>query len=147
MSDSFDDISNKFPDFNAVLHQRIISKNTLSDPNIKSEKWIDPYQLMLAKKRGETAPIKQEEIVKWPEESISKLQDYCQKMGIVGFSCGRMHPLAALAMLKKEYGEDYTGVPLENRVPEGYEKRGTPSVNNPNYPYSEALRQKQIIHG
>jgi len=147
VSDSFEDISNKFPDFNAVLHQRIISKNTLSDPNIKSEKWIDPYQLMLKKKSGEpiTTEIDPSTIQKWPEEDVKKLTDYCQRQGIFGFNCGRMHPLAALAMLKKQVG-DYSDVPLEERIPSGYERRGTPGLG-PNYPYTEAMRKKQILHG
>ncbi len=148
MEEEFESINSRIPDLQSALAHRLASKQAEASGNtLPPAGTVDPYQLMLAKKRGETAPIKEEDIVKWPEESINKLQDYCKKMGIVGFSCGRMHPLAALAMLKKEYGEDYTDVPLENRVPEGYEKRGTPSAHNPNYPYTEALRQKQILHG
>lgn len=109
---------------------------------------VDPYQLMLQKKRGEA--VKEEvpsDMPKWPEADTKALQAYCAKMGVVGFNSGRMPPIAALAMLKKQFGDDYTGVPLEDRVPEGYERRGTLSNQGPNYPYSQAVVKKQIIHG
>ena len=84
---------------------------------------------------------------KWPDEDVKKLQDYCTKMGVCGFSSGKMQPLVALALLKKQFGDDYTGVPLEDRIPEGYNKRETISNYSPNYPYTEAMRKKQILHG
>jgi hypothetical protein len=85
--------------------------------------------------------------VKWPEADVKRLQEYCLKMGIEGFNSGYLPPLVALAILKDKFGDDYTNVPLGERVPEGYEKRGTPSPYGPNYPYSEALKRKQILHG
>ena len=108
---------------------------------------IDPYQLMLQKKKEEVKEVLPPDAPKWPEADVKTLQDYCTKMGIVGFNSGRMPPIAALALLKKEFGDDYTGVPLEDRVPEGYERRGTISSHNPNYPYSQAIVKKQILHG
>jgi len=47
-------------------------------------------------------------------------------MGIIGFN-SHLPPIVALGLLKKQLGDDYTGVPLEQRVPEGHE---TPSVQN-----------------
>lgn len=132
------------------LAQRIAAKQGGStDTTNPPPGTVDPYQMMLQKKRGETAPppdIDPSTVQKWPEESTKALQDYCTKMGIVGFNSGRTHPIAALSMLKQQYGKDYTGIPLEERVPEGYEKRGTPGYG-PNYPYTEAMRKKQILHG
>lgn len=85
--------------------------------------------------------------VKWPEADVRRLQEYCLEMGIEGFSSGYLPPLVALAMLREKFGDDYTGVPLSERVPEGYEKGGTKSPYGPNYPYSEAIKKKQILHG
>jgi len=148
MSDEFESINSRIPDLGAALAQRIAAKKAdESGTTLPPPGTVDPYQLMIQKKRGETAEINPTEIQKWPEESEKKLQDYCTKMGIVGFNSGRMHPLAALAMLKKQYGDDYTNVPLEERVPGGYEKLGTPSGYGPNYPYSQAMQKKQILHG
>ena len=74
------------------------------------------------------------------------LQDYCTKMGIMGFNTGRLPPAVALAMLKKQMG-DYANVPLEERIPEGYEKCGTRPVSNPSYPFSPVTQAKVILHG
>lgn len=147
MSDEFESINSRMPDLQAVLAQRIAARQAEVNPTNPPPGTVDPYQLMLKRKNAETAQVDPSTIVKWPEESIKQLQDYCTKMGIVGFNSGRMHPLAALAMLKKQFGDDYTNVPLEERVPVGYEKRGTPSGYGPNYPYSQAVNKKQILHG
>jgi hypothetical protein len=148
MADEFEDINNRIPDLSTALAQRITSKKA-EESGITSPPpgTVDPYQLMLKRKQGETAEVNPETIVKWPEDSVKKLEDYCKKMGIAGFNSGRMHPLAALAMLKKQFGDDYTDVPLEERVPVGYEKMGTSSGYGPNYPYFEAMQKKQILHG
>jgi hypothetical protein len=144
MSDEFENINSRMPDLQSALTQRIMAKQAeILGNTLPPKGTVDPYQYMLAKKRGEELPVKQEAVIKWPEESVNKLQDYCTKMGILGFNSGRMHPAAALAMLKQKFGADYTDIPFENRVPEGYEKHGTPS----NHSYSEAMKQKQILHG
>lgn len=148
MAEEFESINGRMPDIASVLAQRIASrKSEESGTTTPAAGTVDPYQLMLQKKNSETAPINPETIQKWPEEDVTKLRDYCQKMGIVGFNSGRMHPIAALAMLKKQFGEDYSGVPLEERVPAGYQKSGTHSGYGPNYPYTDAIRKKQILHG
>lgn len=146
MPEEFESINDRMPDIASVLAQRIASKkaeaegNTLPPPGT-----VDPYKLMVQKKNSDTAPINPDTIQKWPEEDVEKLRDYCQKTGIVGFNSGRMPPIAALAMLKRQFG-DYSGVPLEERIPAGYEKQGTHSGHGPNYPYTDA-RKKQILHG
>lgn len=143
MSEEF----SQLPDMNAMLAQRIAAKQAESNGTNPAPGTFDPYQAMLDRKNGKVPEAQLPEAQKWPEEDVQKLQTYCQRMGIVGFNSGRMHPIAALAMLKKQFGDDYTNVPLEERVPEGYEKVGTKSTNNPNYPYSQAMSKKQILHG
>lgn len=135
MSEEF----SQLPDMNAMLAQRIAAKQgTTATP---APGTFDPYQAMLDRKNGKTPEPVLPEVQKWPEADVQKLQDYCKKMGIVGFNCGRMHPIAALAMLMKQFGEDYTNVPLEERVPQGYQKLGTKTT------YTEAMQKKQILHG
>lgn len=144
MSDAFEDVGSRLPDMASVLAQRIASKG--AETNNPPPGTFDPYQAMLKKKHAENAPLDPSTIQKWPEEDVNKLQDYCQKMGIVGFNSGRMHPIAALAMLKQQFGDDFSNVPLQERVPAGYEKLGSNS-HGPNYPYTEAMHRKQILHG
>ena len=101
---------------------------------------------MIQKKQGINSEMP--EAPEWPSDQVKKLQDYCTKMGIIGFNCGRMNPIAALAMLKKQFGEDFSDVPLNERVPQGYEKLGTKNNYNASYPYTEkGGPQKQILHG
>lgn len=144
MSD-FEDLSTRMPDMASVLAQRIAARNASTNP-ATPKSGFDPYQTMVNKKSSETTEVDPATIQRWPEESVKQLEDYCKKVGIVGFNAGRMHPIAALAMLKKQFG-DFSDTPLEERVPEGFEKRGTPSGYGPNYPYSQAMQKKQIIHG
>lgn len=148
MSDNnFEDIGNRMPDLASALAQRIAARQSEATGTTAAPGTFDPYQAILNKKHGQTAPVDPEAIQKWPEEDVNKLQDYCTKMGIIGFNSGRMHPIAALAMLKQQFGQDFTNTPLEERVPAGYEKMGTKSQFGPNYPYSEAMKKKQILHG
>ena len=149
MSEEFESLNSRIPDFGAAIAQRVAARaaeangTTLPPPGT-----VDPYKLMLQRKQGitpEAAPIPT--APEWPADQVKKLQDYCTKMGIVGFSAGRMNPLAALAMLKKQFGDDYIDIPLEERVPEGYQKIGTKSPYGPSYPYSQAVNQRRILHG
>lgn len=132
------------PGFENLLQQRIAQKSAANAP-FPPPGTVDPYQVMLQRKKGETDPIDPATIQKWPEEDVKALEDYCKRNGIIGFS-SRMNPKIALMQLKQQIG-DYSGVALEDRVPEGYEKRGTINKYGPNYPYSEAIAKKQIIHG
>ena len=143
MSEEFHEL----PDMASVLAQRIAAKKAEQPGTTPAPGTFDPYQAMLKKKEQETLPIDPSTVQTWPVDDVKKLQDYCQKMGITGFNCGRMHPIAALAMLKQRFGEDFSNTPLEERVPAGYEKMGTKSNYGPNYPYSEAMKKKQILHG
>ena len=145
MADEFESLNSRIPDFSAALSQRIAQKQGTTTPATPTPP-VDPYQLMLKRKEAETAPIDPATVKQWPEKDVKALQDYCERMGIVGFSCGRMHPIAALSMLKNQLGDDYSNVPLEERGPAGYEKLGN-SGYGPNYPYSQAIQKKQILHG
>ena len=145
-----------YPDISDVLIQKLQSRLNPADQVPSKPGAIDPYKMMLNKNhpinREDVVPgeiQQQQQIVKWPEADIKRLQDYCDKMGIVGFKCGSMNPIAALGLLKNQYGDDYTGVPLENRVPEGYEKMGTSSNKyNKHHTYSQMMKKpaKQILH-
>jgi hypothetical protein len=73
------------------------------------------------------------------------LNNFCQKNGIVGIS-SHMNPKLVLMQLRRQVG-DYTDTPLEERCPAGYERQGTPNKYGPNYPYSEAMTKKQVLHG
>lgn len=147
--EEYPDINSRLPDMASALAQRIAAKSGTMTGTNPPPGTVDPYQLMLQKKQGITSEPKEIDpstIQHWPEADVQKLQDYCSKLGIVGFNSGRMPPLVALAQLKQQFG-DYSGVPLEERIPAGYEKRGTISGYSPSYPYSKAMQQKQILHG
>jgi hypothetical protein len=51
----------------------------------------------------------------WPEKDIKILDDFCKKHNIVGFNCGKMNPIAALALLKQKLGISDTS--LQERTP------------------------------
>jgi hypothetical protein len=129
------------PGFENLLQQRVAQKSVALPPPGTA----DPYNLMLQRKKGEIKEIDPATIQKWPEEDVKELEDYCKRNGIVGFA-SRMNPKLALIQLKRQVG-DYSGTPLEERVPEGYEKIGTPNKYGPSYPYSAAVAKKQILHG
>lgn len=137
MSDEFPTL----PGFENLLQQRIAQKSVALPPPGTA----DPYNLMLQRKKGEIKEVDPATIQKWPEEDVKELEDYCRRNGIVGFA-SRMNPKLALMQLKRQVG-DYSGVALEDRVPEGYEKVGTPNKYGPSYPYSAAVAKKQILHG
>ena len=132
------------PGFEQMLQNRIAQKSgtTNSFPPVGT---VDPYKLMIQRKQGETAPIDPATIQQWPEADTRELEEYCKRNGIMGIS-SKLNPKLALMQLMRQVG-DYTGVPLEERCPTGYEKIGTTSKYNSNYPYEEAIHKKQIIHG
>lgn len=135
MSDEFEDLNSRIPDFSAALAMRLAQKQGTAPTPAPA---FDPYKEMLKRKEAETAPIDPSTVKQWPDADIKRLQDYCESMGIVGFSCGRMSPTAALAMLKSKLGDNYTEIPLEERVPAGC---------SPISPYSKITPKKQILHG
>ncbi len=131
-----DENVNSIPEFDfiSILQQRLAQKAS-SQPTGQSstgKATIDPYQMML-KRRDSNAQEATSPVQTWPEEDIKKLEDFCRKMGIVGFNCGNMSPLSALAFLKQKLG-----VMDDTPKSEGY---------GPNYPYTEAMRKKQLLHG
>lgn len=64
----------------------------------------DPIHQMLVRRKqgGEDTQIPPQQ--SFPQEDIDALEKFCQKHGILGFNFGRMHPRAALNMLKNKMG-------------------------------------------
>ena len=132
------------PGLDNLLQQRIAQKSGVDGP-LPPPGTMDPYKLLMQRKRGETIPIDPSTIPQWPEEDVKELEDFCKRNGILGIS-SRMNPKLALMQLKRQVG-DYSGVSLADRVPEGYERMGTPNKFGPNSPYSQAVVKKQVLHG
>jgi len=132
------------PDIGSLLQQRVARQSTSTSPQTPTA-GFDPHKLMVKKRKVETGEELPEipEDPKWPEEDVKALQDYCAKMGIVGFST-RQHPKLALMQLKQQVG-DYSDVPLECRIPMGYEKAGTLNSNSANFPYSRPPQIKKTL--
>lgn len=142
--DEYPLINSKLPDFESMLYTRASKSSGI---NTAPKTVIDPYKMMVNKKENESLPINtSEEVVQWPENDLKLLKDYCQKMGIVGFSCGKMHPIAALAMLRQRLGDCYTNTPMNERIPIGYQKMGT-LEHIPHNQYQKNTTNKQILHG
>jgi hypothetical protein len=131
--DEFDSINNRMPDLQSALMARMVTRNQEAVPNCK----VDPYQVMMNRKNGVEPELPT--VQQYPPEVIKQFEDYCKKMGIVGFSYGRMHPLAALRMLKQQLGDFQGDTPYEDRVEGGYQKLGTKE--------STIKPSRQIIHG
>jgi hypothetical protein len=140
MTDEFTSYPDLPINLDAMLASRIAGK--LPPPGT-----VDPYKLMVQKKRQmDTDDLNPGPVVRWPEEDVQALKDYCARMGIYGFNT-KLNPRLVMAQLKQQFGNDYTNVPLEERVPPGYEKIGTKTPYGPNNSYSHTMRQKQILHG
>ena len=97
---------------------------------------FDPYKTMLMKKESDdgSKPIDTTNTIKWPEEDIRKLEEFCKQYGIVGFSCGRMSPMAALALLKAKLGV-VDGIPSEN------------VLYSAKHRYGDQFNQKTLLKG
>jgi hypothetical protein len=132
------------PDFSQLMANKMSTgKPTEAKP---APGGFDPYKVMVKKKEAdEGKPIDVSDAVKWPEKEVAALEDFCKKMGVIGFNCGKMSPLAALAMLKNMLG--VSDGPLEERVPVGYEKLGAKNTFNPHYPYQQSFAQKSLLKG
>lgn len=99
---------------------------------------FDPFKTMMQKKaieNGEVVPPSDLPVQRWPEKDTKALEEFCTKHGIVGFNCGRMSPIAALAFLKNHLG--IVDAPLEERVPNGYTRLT---------PYSDVMK-KVLLKG
>ena len=131
----------KMPDFGQFL-QKGLEKDKAVNPGT-----FDPHALMVKKKeveKGEVEDTTPKQV--WPAADVKALEDFCKKMGILGFSAGKMSPIAALALLKQQFG--IVDGPYEHRVPAGYEKIGVkPTKFNPSYPYSDMMKKKGVLHG
>lgn len=115
LNEQFDEYENRAPDLTQIMMQRLSVNKQPSSPN-----GFDPHQSMINKKKVDDGiPIDTSNTVKWPEQDVKALEDFCLKYGVVGFNCGRMSPIAALAMLKSKMG--VMDGPLDKRVPLGYE--------------------------
>lgn len=113
MSEQTDDYQPTFvkmPDFNQMMAQRL---NPVPPPPNASG--FDPHKVMVNKKEMESSSSPEDvNIHKWPEDDIKTLEDFCKQHGIIGFNCGRMSPIAALALLKAKLGIIDT-IPVEQR--------------------------------
>lgn len=79
---------------------------SLNDPIFQS--------LVRRKQQGEDTNLPP--IQEFPQQDINELESFCRKYGIIGFNCGRMHPRAALRMLKMKMGVPNEEKPIvENR--------------------------------
>ena len=95
--------------------------------NMENRTSFDPYQVMLNKKKiNDGEMVEMPETVNWPKKDIKALDDFCKEHSILGFNCGRMSPIAAIAFLKSKLGI-VDSVSLEERVPYGYTKIGQSS--------------------
>lgn len=121
------------PSFADMLAARLGNKAKTEDV-VSSPDGFDPCKLMIKRKqavlKGEDCygeELKPPEIQKYPEADVKALEDYCKKMGVVGFST-KQSPKLALMQLKQQLG-DFTGIPLEQRILPGYESIGSSSSN------------------
>ena len=129
--------TSSLPDFNQMITQRVSSIKETNPPKFY------PYQIMVKKKitdAGEFQDTTPKQM--WPEKDTKVLEDFCKEHGIIGFNCGRMSPIAALAVLKQKLG--ITDGPIEGRVPYGYEKVG---INSSNYSPNNDTKKKILIRG
>ena len=119
------------PDFNQVITKRLGY----------AVSGFDPHAIMVKKKEIDGGVVEDTTPKQtWPEKDVKTLEDFCAKHGILGFNCGRMSPIAAMAMLKQKIG--IVDGPLEERMPFGYEKLGK---FNPNYPYTAMVKKKTLL--
>lgn len=64
----------------------------------------DPIHQMLVRRKQSGEDTQMPPQQSFPQEDIDALESFCQKHGILGFNFGRMHPRAALNMLKNKMG-------------------------------------------
>ena len=115
----------RVPGFDQLMSGRLAGQGQFAGAT-PTNNGFDHHKLMVKKHKvdtGETLP-EMSEAPQWPEEDIKALKDYCQRMGIIGFST-RQSPRLALAKLKQQVG-DMSDISLENRTPAGYEKVNPP---------------------
>jgi len=112
----------EYPEMPSLLSKVIQNKQVVSDDT------FDPHKLMMKKKLTDSGvTVDNTPIQTWPEKDIKALEDFCLKYGIIGFNCGKMHPIAALGMLKQQLG-----------VIEPHESKVT---------YSDSMNKKMLLKG
>ncbi len=130
--------ASRMPEFDAVsiLQQRLANKksdtSSINSSNAKTS--FDPHQIMVNRRRENAGEITANTPVQsWPEHDIQTLESFCKQYGIMGFNCGNMSPIAALALLKNKLG-------IIDNIPhsENYTS---------NYPYTEAMKKKILLRG
>lgn len=137
MSEENENYSSKMSDVDivSILQQRLANRKAETSSNSSHSKApVDPYQIMVNRRKQNAGEVAAEYPVQnWPQEDISKLEEFCFRHNIVGFNCGAMSPLAALAFLKNKLGI------IDNPpTSEGY---------GPNYPYMETVKKKILLRG
>ena len=76
----------------------------------------DPIFQNLVRRKQQGEDTNLPPIQEFPQQDINELESFCRKYGIIGFNCGRMHPRAALRMLKMKMGVPNEEKPIvENR--------------------------------
>jgi len=91
----------KVPDFNQVMAQKLNQVPPVATPNNE----FDPHKIMVQKKESESNPdANPQPKLSHKEKDIKTLEDFCKQHGIIGFNCGLMSPVAALAILKAKMG-------------------------------------------
>lgn len=132
---------NNMPSFTNMLSQKLCGK-------IQPPQGFDPHAMMVKKHKIETGevPVDTTNKTNYPEEDIKELEDFCKKFNIIGFNFGTMPPKLALARLKAMVG--YDDRPLEDRIPMGYERGGTPPQTiNSSFPYQKAFDKRTLLNG
>jgi hypothetical protein len=72
----------------------------------------DPIFNMLVKKRKQQDNPMEIPVMEYDSKDIKALEEFCKSHGIFGFNFGRMHPRAALSMLRSKMGLP----PIHNEV-------------------------------
>lgn len=98
MSDEYKTIDTSF------LLSKLTAGNV--DSNKSSVGNFDPYKLMLKRKQAQSCDVDDipTKVIKYDDNDVEELKDFCQKYNIVGFNFGKMHPKSALNMLKNKLG-------------------------------------------
>ena len=108
--------------------------------NNTTEMLLPGFEDMFEVTSSEKEIITDANMAEWPVKDVKALADFCRKNNILGFDCGRMSPIAALALLKKKIG--MSDNPLTERIPFD----GKRSINNPSYPYLTMVQKKTLLH-
>jgi len=145
----------KMPSLNDMFAQRLAQKTGQSQASTTATPdGFDPCDLMVKRKKAALSgennygeEPKPPEVQQFPEEDVRALEDYCRRMGIIGFST-KQNPRLALMKLKQQVG-DMSDTPLEKRIIPGYEQVGIKAYHEsrPNFPYQTITQKKVLLNG